>query len=146
MKSVLVMAFLLGLAAAAGCSTPGPVLSTVEMNAIETREADAGVAETFASASGALLHAGYDISLSDERGGLLVGRRSAEGSAGRVGADANSAVSISIRRSVSNRSAVRIRTWIDDSRQLDRGAIDEIWTLMQGRVLLNAPLAIVPTR
>ncbi len=143
MKPALVLACLLGLTAAAGCSTSGPILSPAEVNALEMREVDAGVAETFATASGALLRAGYDISLSDERGGLIVGRRSAEALAGEPGADADSAVSISIRRSGSNRSAVRIKTWIGDSRELDRGAIDEIWTLMQRRVLLNAPLAIV---
>jgi len=127
---------------------PAPSLSQAQLNAIETRDVDAGFNDTFSAATGALFDAGYTISMSDRQAGLVTGTRSVDRSRQRrftqdpTIEDTDYAVSILVRDLGQTRSAVRVKTSVNGQPVVDKQAIDQIWHLMQRQVLMTAPLVV----
>jgi hypothetical protein len=122
-------------------------MSQAQLNAIETREVDASINETYKAASGALFDAGYTISMSDRAGGLLTGTKAIDRSAARLWyspyiEDTKFAVSIQIREIAPNSCTVRVKTSINGAPKVDKKAIDELWVLMQRQVLMKEPLPL----
>jgi len=122
-------------------------LSQAQLNAIETREVDASMNETYNAASGALFDAGYTIAMSDRQGGLLTGTKAIDRSADRFWyspyiEDTKFAVSIQIRETSPKVCTVRIKTSINGAPKVDKKAIDELWLLMQRQVLMKEPLPL----
>ncbi len=147
MRKVLIWAILSHAVVMAGCVLFLPPMGQAQLNAIETREVDAGFDETFIAASGALFDAGYIISMSDREGGLLTGTRSIDRSRQRrlldpKIEDTHFAVSVMIREAGSDRCSVRIKTSVNGVQKVNKRAIDQIWVLMQRQVLMKAPLAL----
>ncbi|MBN2272478.1 MAG: hypothetical protein JXN61_17835 [Sedimentisphaerales bacterium] len=137
---------------ATGCSTT-PRYSQAQLNAIETREVEANLNETFNAASGALFDAGYTISMSDREAGLLTGTQGESKSAERFWIspyiqDTQFAVSIQVREIAEKRSSVRIKTSKNGEPRVNKKAIDAIWILMQRQVLMKEPMkeAVVRSR
>ena len=128
-----------------GCNASNR-LSQAQLNAIETREVDASMNETYNAASGALFDAGYTIAMSDRQGGLLTGTKATDKSAARFWIspyieDIKFAVSIQIRETTPKICTVRIKTSINGAPKVDKKAIDELWVLMQRQVLMKEPLS-----
>ena len=149
MNSLLARTVCLVALVLAGCTLFSPPMGQAQLNAIETREVDAGYDDTFNAATGALFDAGYIISMSDRQGGLVTGSkaidRSRQRALGHAGAeDTHFAMSIMVRRASADRSSVRIKTSVNGQPRVDRKATDEIWVLMQRQVLMTAPLATAP--
>jgi hypothetical protein len=122
-------------------------LSQAQLNAIETREVDASMNETYNAASGALFDAGYTIAMSDRQGGLLTGTKAHDRSADRFWVspyieDTKFAVSIQIRETGPKFCTIRIKTSINGEPKVDKKAIDELWLLMQRQVLMKEPLPL----
>jgi len=69
----------------AGCGGGRPSYSQAQLNAIESREVDAGVEAAYSAASGALFDSGYTIRMSDRDAGLLTGTRTQKNTASQVG-------------------------------------------------------------
>ena len=147
MRKVLIWAILSHVVVMAGCVLFLPPMGQAQLNAIETREVDAGFDETFVAASGALFDAGYIIAMSDREGGLLTGTRSIDRSRQRrlldpKIEDTHFAVSVMIREAGYDRCSVRIKTSVNGAQKGNKRAIDQIWVLMQRQVLMKAPLAM----
>ena len=127
-----------------GCDSSNQ-LSQAQLNAIETREVDAGISETYNAASGALFDAGYTIAMSDRQGGLLTGTRVIDMSKDRFWnsniQDTRLAISMQIREISPKFCAVRIKTQVNGVPKVDKKAIDQLWTLMQRQVLMKEPLS-----
>jgi len=128
-----------------GCSS-SQHYSQAQLNAIETREVDAGINETYNAASGALFDAGYTIAMSDRQGGLLTGTRVCDRSKARFWIspyieDTRFAISIQIRETTPKSCTVRIKTSVNGASKVDKNAIDQLWTLMQRQVLMKEPLS-----
>lgn len=126
-----------------GCAAPQ--MSQAQLNAIETREVDAGPEQTFGAASGALFDAGYTIAMSDRGGGLLTGTRGIDQTSARIWVspaieDTKFVISIQIRPIDANRSTVRVKTSKNGEPIVDQKAIDQIWLLMQRQVMMHEPL------
>ena len=127
---------------------PQPSLSQAQLNAIETRDVDAGFNDTFSAATGALFDAGYTISMSDRQAGLVTGTKSVDRSRQRRFSqdvtieDTDYAVSILVRKYGPQRSSVRVKTSVNGQPVLDKQSIDQIWHLMQRQVLMTAPLVV----
>jgi hypothetical protein len=122
-------------------------MSQAQLNAIETREVDASINETYKAASGALFDAGYTISMSDRQGGLLTGTKAIDRSAYRLWyspsiEDTKFAVSIQIREIAPNSCTVRVKTSVNGAPKVDKNAIDQLWILMQRQVLMKEPLPL----
>lgn len=127
-----------------GCSS-SPTLTQAQLTAIETREVDATLGDTFTAASSALFDAGYTISMSDRQGGLLTGTKAKDNSSARFWIspairDTQFAISIQMRESGYRRTSVRIKTSMNGEPKVDEEAIDEIWVLMQRQVLMSEPV------
>ena len=147
MKKVLIWVIISHAVVMAGCVLFTPPLGQAQLNAIETRDVDAGFDETFSAATGALFDAGYIISMSDREGGLLTGTRSIDRSRQRRLLDSkiedtHFAVSVMIREAGSDRCSVRIKTSVNGVQKVNNRAIDQFWVLMQRQVLMKAPLAL----
>ncbi len=147
MRKVLIWAIISHAVVMAGCVLFSPPLGQAQLNAIETREVDAGFDETFVAASGALFDAGYIIAMSDREGGLLTGTRSIDRSFQRRMMDSkiedtHFAVSVMIRETGSDRCSVRIKTSVNGMQKVNKRVIDQIWVLMHRQVLMKAPLAL----
>jgi hypothetical protein len=131
----------------AGCSM-GPELTQAQMNALETREVDAGFNETFNAASNALFDAGYTISMSDREGGLLTGTKADNKRAERAWfnnpgiEDDQYTVSIQLRETGPQRCSVRVKTSTNGEPVVNRKAIDQFWVLMQRQVLMKEPTTV----
>lgn len=128
----------------AGCAA-APVYTQAQLNAIETRVVEAGAAETFDAASGALFDAGYIIAMSDRTGGLLTGTQVIEASGwdqfwGTAPYAKHLAMSVQVRAENDRQSLIRIKTQVNGRTKVDQAAINEIWVLMQRQVLMTAPL------
>jgi hypothetical protein len=132
-------------ATVAGCSSPLQ-LTQAQLNAIETREVDADLGQTFNAASGALFDMGYIIIMSDRNAGLLTGTKSNSRRADRcwvspyIEGDVY-AVSIQVRELTSKLSAVRVKTSYNGAPVVDKKVIDQIWVLMQRQVLMKEPIS-----
>ena len=131
-------------AIAAGCG--GQKLTQAQLNAIETREVEAGLEATFAAATGALFDAGYTIAMSDRQAGLLTGQKGKDRTFDRIMwspsiGDDRFNISISMRSMGDNRTAVRVKTSVNGEPKVDKKAIDQIWNLMQRQVLMKEPLS-----
>jgi hypothetical protein len=129
---------------ATGCATT-PKYSQAQLNAIETREVEANLDETFNAASGALFDAGYTISMSDRQAGLLTGTQAKDRSAERFWINAYTkdtqyAVSIQVREVTPKRCSVRMKTSRNGEPRVNKEAIDAIWVLMQRQVLMKEPI------
>lgn len=61
-----------------------PNCTQAQLNAIESREFDANLDQTFAAASGALFDSGYIIAMSDRNAGLITGRKGKDRTLERV--------------------------------------------------------------
>ncbi len=127
--------------------TATPRLTQAQLTAIETREVDASLDETFSAAASALFDAGYTIAMSDRQGGLLTGTRAVDQSAARFWIssqiqDVKLAISIHIQELGPSRCSARIKTSVNGVPKVDKRAIDQIWTLMQRQVLMKAPLPV----
>ena len=127
-----------------GCAMT-PKYSQAQLNAIETREVDASMDETFSAASSALFDAGYTIAMSDRQGGLLTGTRGKDQSAARIWIspyiqDTKFAVSIQVREIGPKRTSIRVKTSVNGESKVDKVSIDQIWNLMQRQVLMKEPL------
>lgn len=140
------MLAILGVVLLTACgSSSRPQLTQAQMNALETREVEAGFAETFNAASNALFDAGYTISMSDRQAGLLTGTRVHSRRAERKKAknplieDEHRTVSFQIREVGTGRSAVRIKTALNGEPAVNKRTVDRLWVLMQRQVLMNAP-------
>jgi hypothetical protein len=128
-----------------GCDSSNQ-LSQAQLNAIETRDVDASMNETYNAASGALFDAGYTIAMSDRQGGLLTGTRVIDKSKARFWIspyieDIRLAISMQIREISPSSCTVRIKTSVNGSPKVDKNAIDQLWTLMQRQVLMKEPLS-----
>ena len=129
-----------------GCNAENQ-LSQAQLNAIETREVDASINETYNAASGALFDAGYTISMSDRAGGLITGTKAHDRSADRLWVshyieDTKFAVSIQIREIGPKSCTIRVKTSINGEPKVDKKAIDELWILMQRQVLMKEPVPV----
>lgn len=151
MRRILAAAFVACWLGMSGCGAfLKPPLTQAQLNAIETRDVDAGFDETFNAASGALFDAGYIISMSDRQGGLITGTKSTDRSrqrrwlADQTIEDTDYAVSILVREDTGDRCSVRVKTSVNGQPRVDKRAIDQIWVLMQRQVLMTAPLAAAP--
>lgn len=130
----------------AGCSS-GPKASSftqAQLNAIETREVEAGLDESFAAASGALFDAGYTISMSDRNAGLLTGKKGTDNTAARIWVspyirDTDFTISVQLRPLGPQRTAARVKTSVNGEPVVKKEAIDAFWTLMQRQVMMKAP-------
>jgi hypothetical protein len=128
-----------------GCNESNQ-LSQAQLNAIETREVDADMSETYNAASGALFDAGYTIAMSDRQGGLLTGTKAIDRSSDRFWIshsieDTKFVVSMQIRETTPKVCTVRIKTSKNGVPEVDKKAIDELWILMQRQVLMKEPLS-----
>ena len=146
-RSACIVLSLLVLLSIGACTTPQKY-SQAQLNAIETRDVDADLDETFKAASNALFDAGYTISMSDRQGGLLTGIRTDDKSKARFWwsesiEDVEFTISVMMREYDSTRCAVRIKTSVNGTQKLDENAIDVFWRLMQRQVLMHEPLANV---
>jgi len=137
-----------GLILAGGCSSrqKASSFSQAQLNAIETREVEAGMEATFSAASGAMFDAGYTIAMSDRAAGLLTGKKATDNTASRVWVSASIrdeefVMSVQIRSITPQLSAVRLKTSINGESIVEKEAIDAFWTLMQRQVLMKAPPA-----
>ncbi len=139
---------LIGIAfLAGGCASDGvnPAnLTQAQLNAIETREIEAGIDESFSAASGALFDAGYTIAMSDKNAGLLTGRKGQDNTASRIWVspyirDTDFAISVQLRSLGPTRSAARVKTSVNGEPRVKKEAIDAFWVLMQRQVLMKAP-------
>ena len=129
-----------------GCESSNQ-LSQAQLNALETREVDASMNETYNAASGSLFDAGYTIAMSDRQGGLLTGTRVIDKSKARFWIspyieDIRLAISIQIREISPKSCTVRIKTSVNGSPKVDKNAIDQLWNLMQRQVLMKEPLTL----
>jgi RNA polymerase-binding transcription factor DksA len=120
-----------------------------QLNAIETREVEASMNETYNAASGAMFDAGYTIAMSDRQGGLLTGTKAVDRSAERYWIshyieDTKFTVSIQVRETTPKNCTVRVKTSINGAPKVDKKAIDELWILMQRQVLMKEPLLEEP--
>jgi hypothetical protein len=146
MKSSIVSIFLVSITLLViGCASTQQFTQS-QINAIETREVDANMNETYNAASGALFDAGYTIAMSDRQGGLLTGTKAIDRSAARYWIshyieDTKFAVSIQVRETSPKICTVRIKTSINGAPKVDKKAIDELWVLMQRQVLMKEPLS-----
>lgn len=144
MKTLLALASACALLLT-GCAAPAPQYSQAQLNAIETREVDASMNETFSAASNALFDAGYTIAMSDRQGGLITGSKAKDNSSARIFnrdiRDTQFVMSMQIRETAPNRSAVRVKTSVNGEPRVDKKAIDQIWSLMQRQVLMKEPLS-----
>jgi hypothetical protein len=127
-----------------GCASTQ--LTQAQLNAIETRDVDASMSETFSAASNALFDAGYTIAMSDRQGGLLTGKKSQDKTSERIWVspyikDTEFTISMQVREIGPKRCAVRVKTAINGEQQVDQKAVDQIWTLMQRQVLMKEPLS-----
>lgn len=127
-----------------GCRSE-PRYSQAQLNALETREIDAPLAETFTAASNAMFDAGYTIAMSDRAGGLLTGtkrhdRKRDEMFVKKSNRWVDYTLSVQVRRLEPKVSAVRVKTAINGEPRVDLAAIDEFWVLMQRQVLMHEPL------
>lgn len=143
----LFVSALLAAATLSGCATPEPKLTQAQMNAIETREVDATMDQTYKAAASALFDAGYTIAMSDRAAGLLTGERGIDRSADRMWGNANIQdtkirMSMQITENDPRRCSVRIKTSINGESRTDKKSIDEVWVLMQRQVLMKEPLAL----
>lgn len=133
-----------------GCTSDGinpNSLSQAQLNAIETREVDASVDETFSAASNALFDAGYTIAMSDRQGGLITGTASKDNSAQRMWVspyirDTHFTLSVQVRALSPTLSAVRVKTAVNGQPVIKKEAIDHFWTLMQRQVLMKTPIDV----
>jgi hypothetical protein len=138
----------LSLVVLGGCHRRARIqYSQAQLNAMETREVDAGMDETFSAAAGALFDAGYTISMSDRQGGLLTGTRALDRSSARMWVDPHIqdtkfAVTVQIRETSPKICTVRIKTSVNGQARLDRNAITEMWTLMQRQVMMKEPVTM----
>ena len=128
------------------CGCMGPQLSQAQLNAIETREIDAGMDATFTAASGALFDAGYTVSMSDRQAGLLTGSKAKDRTADRLWwgegvHDTQYTLSIQMRPDGKNHTTVRIKTSVNGESVVNKQAIDQVWLLIQRQVLMTAPTA-----
>ena len=135
---------LIALVIATSCQV-APKYTQAQINAIETRDVEASMSDTYTAASSALFDAGYTISMSDRQGGLLTGKRSVDKSAERMWIsytiqDEHFAVSIQIRETSESECAARIKTSKNGQAFVDKEAIDQIWVLMQRQVMMKTPV------
>lgn len=137
-------------AALVGCSSDSSPsrFTQAQLNAIETREIEAGQDESFAAASGAMFDAGYTISMSDRNAGLLTGKRGTDNTAARMWVspyirDTDFTISVQIRPLGPQRTAARVKTSVNGEPVVKKEAIDSFWTLMQRQVIMKAPPAEV---
>ena len=133
-----------------GCNASNQ-LSQAQLNAIETREVDANINETYNAASGALFDAGYTIAMSDRQGGLLTGTKAIDRSSDRFWVspyieDTKFTVSMQIRETSPKVCTVRIKTSRNGASKVDKKAIDELWVLMQRQVLMKEPLPSIESK
>jgi len=141
----LLVTGLSGLATLAfsGCVARQPPLTQAQMNAIETREVDATLDQTYRAASSALFDAGYTIAMSDRSAGLLTGERGIDRSAERAWnsyvQDTKFRMSMQIMEMDSQRTSVRIKTSVNGESRTDQRAIDQVWVLMQRQVMMKEP-------
>lgn len=140
---------LLGTLTPLGCSAPQPTLTQAQITAIETREVEASLAETFNAASSALFDAGYTIAMSDRAGGLLTGRKAKDRTSERMWispyiTDTEFIVSIQMRESGARRTTTRVKTAVNGESRVDKEAIDAIWVLMQRQVMMSESPSVEP--
>lgn len=149
MKRLLAALLLALLLPATGCTTDGvnaANLTQAQLNAIETREIEAGMEESFNAASGAMFDAGYTIAMSDKNAGLLTGRKGVDNTAARIWVspviqDTNYTLSVQLRSLGTARTAARVKTSTNGEPIVRKEAIDAFWVLMQRQVLMKAPPA-----
>jgi len=137
-----------GAALALGCvSAPtASNFSQAQLTAIETREIEAGMSETYSAAASALFDAGYTIAMSDRDAGLLTGRKGKDNSAARAWIspdirDTDFTISIQLRPITASSTAARVKTSVNGEPIVKKDAIDAFWNLMQRQVLMKAPPA-----
>lgn len=146
MHRILICISFFSLLLLTGCQESNQ-LSQAQLNAIETREVDANMSETYNAVSGALFDAGYTIAMSDRQGGLLTGTKAVDKSTDRFWIshsieDIKFVVSIQIREISPKVCTVRIKTSRNGVPKVDKKAIDELWVLMQRQVLMKEPLPL----
>lgn len=137
-----------------GCASPGEnpsKYSQAQLNAIETREIDASMEESYSAASNALFDAGYTISMSDRQGGLLTGTKATDRSGERFWIspaieNTNFVVSIQLRSLGPRSTTARIKTSVNGAPKVNKEAIDQIWVLMQRQVLMKSPVNPAPAK
>jgi len=147
MRKVQIYVSFIAILLISGCESSNQ-LTQAQLNALETREVDASMDETYNAASGALFDAGYTIAMSDRQGGLLTGTRVIDRSKARFWIspyieNTLLMISIQIRETSPESCTVRIKTSVNGAPKVDKKAIDQLWTLMQRQVLMKEPLSQV---
>lgn len=130
-----------------GCAASAPRYSQAQLNAIESREVEASLDETFSAASNALFDAGYTIAMSDRQGGLLTGTKGKDNTAARIWVspyiqDTHFTVSVQMRQQAPKLTVTRVKTSVNGEPYVKKEAIDQFWVLMQRQVLMKEPLPI----
>lgn len=136
---------MLAAAVTLGGCRGGPTYTQAQLNALETREIEAPLAETFTAASNALFDAGYTISMSDRAGGLVTGTKRHDRKRDEMFVKKSErwreyTLSIQVRRLEPKLSAVRVKSAINGEPRVDPATINEFWVLMQRQVLMHEPL------
>jgi hypothetical protein len=144
MRGVLLGAVCSAAVMLGGCQSE-PRYTQAQLNALETREIDAPLAETFTAASNALFDAGYTISMSDRAGGLVTGTKRHDRKRDEMFVKKSErwreyTLSVQVRRLEPKLSAVRVKSAVNGEPRVDRDTINEFWVLMQRQVLMHEPL------
>ncbi len=149
----------MGMVGVGGCAAKPP-LSPTQMEALQTREVEAGADRAFAAATNAVLDAGYRLRMSDADAGILAAElRQDPAVAANVGVIVATALvtlghavadlpptyhelCVQVMPEGSGRSKVRIRSYLNASAAHEPEVVEQIWTLMQRQVLMKEPSGV----
>ncbi len=115
------------LGSGAGCAGDTHYSQT-ELNALQVREFDAGYDATFAAVVDSIFDAGYAVTASDKRGGLVVAQK-----------QFGTGVQIKIDAGGARRTSVRVSTVTGGQQQVDKERTDEFFRLIERRLDAQPP-------
>lgn len=126
------LALALGASLPAGCAGDRQYSQT-ELNALQTREFDAGYDRVFDATVGALFDGGYVVQASDKRGGFLRAGRTSDGpkNTGTGG------VQVKLDPAGTARTSVRVSTIGAGRARVEKARIDELMTLIDQRLVAS---------
>ncbi len=97
--------------------------SQTELNALQVRDFDASYDQTFAAVIDAIFDAGYGVTASDKRGGLIAAQK-----------HFGHGVQIKIDSATARRTSVRVSTLVGGQQQVDKGETDRFFRLIEQRL------------
>lgn len=104
--------------------------SQTELNALQVREFDAPYDATFAAVIDSIFDAGYAVTASDKRGGVIAAQR-----------QFGHGVQIKIDAATPRRTSVRVSTLTGGQQQVDKTQTDEFFRLIEQRLTSQPPAA-----